>query len=215
AQWLELEAQREPFEIASVEGKQHWTRGPLRLTLRLDRVDRLLGSGSLAILDYKSGTQLDINGWARERPVSLQLPFYAAVLGEQHDEDWYGLPAGRGGARSSFQAHVPRVSALALARLNARHVTTLGVAGEPVGLPGVLDLSAEAQEDRRRRPSPFEQASWAAWLAHWQRSIELLADEFIAGRADNVTVRPSDLQYCDVLPFLRNELEIDIDEVMP
>nr|MBF0685471.1 PD-(D/E)XK nuclease family protein [Pseudomonas sp.] len=215
AQWLELESQREPFEIASIEGKQQWTRGPLRLTLRLDRVDRLLGTGSLAILDYKSGTQLDINGWARERPVSLQLPFYAAVLGTHRGQGGYGLPAEQERAMSSLQGYAPRVSALALARLNARHVTTLGVAGEPVGLPGVLDLSAGAPDDRRRRPSPFEQAGWAAWLSHWQQSIEALADEFIAGRADNVTIRPTDLQYCDVLPFLRNELEIDIDEVTP
>lgn len=198
AQWLALETERQPFEIAFIEGKQRWQRGPLQLTLRLDRVDRLLGTGSLVILDYKSGMHLDINGWARERPVSLQLPFYAAVLCDGSDKDGHG-PA-------------PRVAALALAAFNARQVHTLGVAGEPTGLPGVLELGAEAPADRRRRPSAFEQASWPAWLAHWQRSVEALADEFIAGRADNVTTRPADLQYCDVLPFLRTELEIDIDE---
>ena len=214
-QWLTVEAQRLPFEIAFIEGKQRWRRGPLQLTLRLDRVDRLLGTGSLVILDYKSGMHLDINGWARERPVSLQLPFYAAVLYQGHDEDGYAVPLCTASLGPTPPVHAPRVAALALAALNARHVSTLGVAGEATGLPGVLDLGADAPDDRRRRPSAFEQASWPAWLAHWQRSIESLADEFIAGRADNVTTRPSDLQYCDVLPFLRSELEIDIDEAMP
>lgn len=215
AQWLELEAQRQPFEIAFIEGKQRWQRGPLQLTLRLDRVDRLLGTGSLVILDYKSGMHLDINGWARERPVSLQLPFYAAVLSAGHDEDGQATARRPQHTLMPLPLHTSRVAALALAGLNARQVGTLGVAGEPTGLPGVLDLGADATEDRRRRPSVFEQASWPAWLAHWQRSIEALADEFIAGRADNVTARPSDLQYCDALPFLRTELEIDIDEAAP
>lgn len=215
AQWLTLEAQRQPFEIAFIEGKQRWQRGPLQLSLRLDRVDRLLDTGSLVILDYKSGMHLDINGWARERPVSLQLPFYAAVLHEGLDEDGYALPQRPPPAGLSAPLRAPRIAALALASLNARHVNTLGLAGEATGLPGVLDLGADAPDERRRRPSPFEQASWAAWLAHWQRSIDSLADEFIAGRADNVTTRPTDLQYCDVLPFLRSELEIDIDEATP
>ncbi len=196
SRWLELEALRQPFEIAHIEGKQQWQRGPLRLTLRLDRVDRL-HSGALVILDYKSGTQLDIKGWMRQRPVSLQLPFYAAVLADVQENG----PA--------------TIGALVLARLNAREVGALGVGGEPIGLPGVQDLGSDPEPSRSRKPQPFTQMGWDDWLAHWQQSIARLADEFIAGRADNIALHPADLQYCDVLPFLRHDLEADTDEATP
>lgn len=186
-QWLALEMQRQPFDIEHVEGKQLWQHGALRLTLRLDRVDRL-PSGELLVLDYKCGALLDIKGWIRERPVSLQLPCYAAVLGQD-------------GAT---------IGALMLAHLTARKVGAVGVSGMALGIPDIHELHAEAAQERK--PSPFAMMGWPDWLAHWQQSITRLADEFIAGHAANHTVHPGDLQYCEVMPFLRVDLETDPDE---
>lgn len=195
AQWLRMESQRTPFHIQHLEGTQLWEHGPLRLTLRLDRVDRL-ASGGLAILDYKSGSQLDIKGWARERPISLQLPFYAVAL------DTGGGPAEGG------------VEALALVGLHAREVAVRGLAGADIGLPDIETPAAAGPEPggRGRRPGAFDDTDWPGWLLRWRQRIGTLADEFIAGRADNLVLNPNDLKYCDVMPFLRLDLEIDGEE---
>src|SRR3546814_16561402 len=54
ADWFNLEAQRLPFQVAQVEETHQWSRGPLALTVRLDRLDRL-PDGRAVILDYKTG----------------------------------------------------------------------------------------------------------------------------------------------------------------
>src|SRR5690606_23166074 len=82
-QWLLLELQRTPFQVEALEQKAVWRHGVLELNLRLDRIDRLL-DGTLAVIDYKTGIgPIDPRThWMRERIVNLQLPFYAAVLGD-------------------------------------------------------------------------------------------------------------------------------------
>lgn len=117
--WLSLEQDRAPFAIEAVEHTVVWSRDVLKLTLRLDRLDRL-ADGQLAIIDYKTG-----NGkpqpkadWLRERPIELQLPFYAAVTEADSASD--------------------RVGALVLARLHARECVVKGVAETDLyELPGL------------------------------------------------------------------------------
>src|SRR5690606_14770929 len=106
-QWLQLERAREPFRIRDVEQTYSWTHGALQLGLRLDRIDEL-DDGRLAVIDYKSGGgRIDPTpDWMRERPVGLQLPFYASVLAQDD----------------------VRVAALVLARLHARDVQVKGLA---------------------------------------------------------------------------------------
>src|SRR3546814_18531984 len=86
-EWLALERKREPFWVRDVEQEYTWLHGPLELKLRLDRIDEL-GDGRLALIDYKSGNgNIDPKpDWMRARPVGLQLPFYAAVLADEHAE---------------------------------------------------------------------------------------------------------------------------------
>lgn len=116
ATWLDVEAQRTPFAVEQLEYERAWQHGPLTLNLRLDRVDRL-ADGSVLIVDYKTGMGLASpeSDWTRERPVNLQLPFYAAVLG----------------------AGEQAVCGLVLARVHARHADAAGLADVDVGLPGV------------------------------------------------------------------------------
>jgi probable DNA repair protein len=117
--WLALERQRRPFRVLGREDEQHWSHEALDLSLRLDRVDEL-EDGSRMIIDYKSGAgRLDPkSSWTRGRPVDLQLPLYAAVVGEE-------------GAR---------VTALALVRLHARQVEAKGLSDGDVGLAGLSGL---------------------------------------------------------------------------
>ncbi len=117
--WLQAELQRAPFAVKDVEQKYDWRHGALALSLRLDRIDTL-EDGRLAVIDYKSGGgSIDPKSdWMRARPVSLQLPFYAAVLAE----------------------HSNQVGALVLARLHAREIQMRGLADGEYGLEGVASL---------------------------------------------------------------------------
>jgi len=181
AAWMDLEAQRLPFAVEQVEHEYAWGRGALALTLRLDRMDRL-PDGRVVVVDYKTGAGRlrPESDWARERPVNLQMPFYASVLA----------------------AEAPRrdVAGLVLAQVHAREVSARGLADADIGLEGVAapgDLEA------------FGGLSWQALLARWRGAIEALADEYAAGVAANVARAREDLRYCDALPFLRLEEAAD------
>ncbi|OWT60400.1 hypothetical protein CEY11_11470 [Candidimonas nitroreducens] len=175
--WLALERQRRPFRVLGREDTQHWSHGALDLSLRLDRVDEL-EDGSRVIIDYKSGAgRLDPKAsWTRSRPVELQLPLYAAVVGEE-------------GAQ---------VGALALVRLHARQVEAKGLCDGDIGLAGLSGIH-DWQE--------CAGLSWGDLLRRWRAAVEQLAEEYACGIARNEFLRRDDMQYCDVLPFLRLEEE--------
>ncbi|WP_353328868.1 PD-(D/E)XK nuclease family protein, partial [Chitiniphilus shinanonensis] len=178
-EWLVLEAARLPFAVTELESPHTWRHRPLSLKLRLDRLDTLADGGRV-IVDYKTGNALDTAGWARERPINLQLPLYAAVLGQD-------------------------VDGLMLARLNAREVAAKGIAAADLGVPGVQT------PDQLKDNDPLAGMAWPELLARWRGAIEALADEFAGGQAANVTLVPADLDYCDVLPFLRVTLDREED----
>ncbi|RSL15430.1 putative DNA repair protein [Edaphobacter aggregans] len=76
-QWLDLEMRRPPFEVKLSERKLDDARiGPLRLSVRVDRVDVV--DGAELIIDYKTGHATP-NEWLTERPDSPQLPLYAVL----------------------------------------------------------------------------------------------------------------------------------------
>ena len=78
--WLEQELNRPPFAVRSQEKRLNDVRlGPLRLDLRVDRIDDT-EAGTL-ILDYKTG-RAHPNDWKSERPDAPQLPLYAILSGE-------------------------------------------------------------------------------------------------------------------------------------
>lgn len=176
--WFTLELERGPFAVRAVEERIEWSRGPLQLRLRLDRIDAL-PDGGLAVIDYKTGGGgIDPRSdWMRERPVGLQLPFYAAVLAQGHEP----------------------VLALLLARLHARGIEVKGLAEGDCGFSGPAALSDWPD---------FQHLSWDGLMTQWRAMIERLADEYAAGAAANTFVRDDDLAYCDVLPFLRLNEEV-------
>lgn len=182
ARWMALEARRLPFVVAGLEADHRWRHGPLSLKLRLDRMDRL-ADGRAVILDYKtgSGQARPESDWARARPINLQLPFYAAVLaGDAPDTHVVGLLLGQ---------------------IHARNVGAQGLAEEDLGMEGV-HLAADSEA--------FAGRNWAEILAGWRAAIENLANEYARGHAPNVAWGRDDLKYCDAMPFLR--LDLDVDE---
>lgn len=73
---------REPFTVVQTEAEQHVDVGGVQVRVKLDRVDRL-ADGSLAVIDYKTGSNAKPAAWMGERPESPQLPLYVRVVGEQ------------------------------------------------------------------------------------------------------------------------------------
>jgi len=75
--WLEVERQREPFEVEQLEqGSQMARHAGLEFSVRIDRVDRL-ADGARVLIDYKTG--LATADWRGERPDNPQLPIYALL----------------------------------------------------------------------------------------------------------------------------------------
>lgn len=76
--FLDADTDREDFEVVAVEEEIPFSEAGIDMTLRADRVDAI-GSGSVAVLDYKSGARkrfLDGSGEPRE----LQLVAYACSI---------------------------------------------------------------------------------------------------------------------------------------
>ncbi|RXH56840.1 RecB family exonuclease [Granulicella sibirica] len=75
-QWLRMEERRAPFTVVRHEAGSDVAIGPLRLSLRVDRVDEV-ANGSV-LMDYKTG---DVNpvAWTTDRPDEPQLPLYAVL----------------------------------------------------------------------------------------------------------------------------------------
>jgi ATP-dependent helicase/nuclease subunit B len=111
-EWLELEKKRAPFEVLKREAPMVLGAGNLRLSGRVDRMDRLLDGGGLAVIDYKSG-RASVSDWLGPRPDDAQLPLYALAVGE--DE----------------------IRAVAFARLKAGRMGFAGLARDKAALPGV------------------------------------------------------------------------------
>jgi probable DNA repair protein len=75
--WLELELERSPFEVKLSEKEFADVRvGPLRLSLRMDRVDVV--EGGEVVIDYKTGSASP-SDWLTDRPNAPQLPLYAIL----------------------------------------------------------------------------------------------------------------------------------------
>jgi ATP-dependent helicase/nuclease subunit B len=76
--WLELELKRGlPFEVKLSEKRLDDVRvGPLRLSVRMDRVDVV--EGGEVLIDYKTG-DASPNEWLTTRPDAPQLPLYAIL----------------------------------------------------------------------------------------------------------------------------------------
>lgn len=87
--WLDVEqARAQPFTVETLEEKRSYEIPGLRLSLRVDRMDRL-ADGSVLLIDYKSGKQTasKLDG---DRPSEPQLLVYAAATPETVEGVFFG-----------------------------------------------------------------------------------------------------------------------------
>jgi ATP-dependent helicase/nuclease subunit B len=81
APWIEQELARQlPFTVKAREEAMEVAVGPLRLKLRIDRIDATEAGDVL--IDYKTGTASH-KDWLTERPDEPQLPLYAMITEAQ------------------------------------------------------------------------------------------------------------------------------------
>ena len=88
--WLETELLRGNFTVLQQEEKQLISVGPLELSVRPDRIDKV--DGGLIFVDYKTSQALSADDWLGERPLAPQLPLYALLA---DPEEVRGLAFGR------------------------------------------------------------------------------------------------------------------------
>jgi RecB family exonuclease len=79
-EWLEVERERAPFTVVATEDKRELAVAGLKLSGRIDRMDRL-ESGGHAVIDYKTGNPSP-HQWMNQRPEDPQLPLYALNAAE-------------------------------------------------------------------------------------------------------------------------------------
>jgi ATP-dependent helicase/nuclease subunit B len=88
--WLDVELQREPFTVVDTERKETIAVGPLTLTVRIDRIDKV-ANGTL-LIDYKTGSVASPAQWKGTRPDEPQLPLYTFLL---EPDELQGIAFGR------------------------------------------------------------------------------------------------------------------------
>jgi probable DNA repair protein len=78
--YLELETQREAFEVTGFEKEVRTEINGQTIRLFIDRVDQV-ANGDEVIIDYKTGMQ-NPKDWFGDRPENPQLPLYAISAGD-------------------------------------------------------------------------------------------------------------------------------------
>ena len=164
--WLDQEMKRPPFIVSQQEEKTHALQvGPLRLSVRVDRID--LVDGSRVLLDYKTGFA-STSQWKGERPDRPQVPLYAVL------------------------ASTPSPAPTTTDEPNDLQVAPLGaVAFAKVVAGGEMGLQGFEREELSLLPHPggrrMEQPSFDDQVQQWSAIVARLATEFADGDA---RVRP-------------------------
>ena len=160
--WLDVEAARPDFTVQMQErALDDVAVGPLRLSVRIDRVD--LVAGRRVLIDYKTG-KAATQSWRGERPNAPQLPLYA-VLTQKHIQE-HAAAHPDDGARD--------LGAIAFATVHA---------GSDAKLRGFADTGhLLPHRDAKMDAADFEQQ-----MDRWRDVLETLAEEFASGIA---AVRP-------------------------
>jgi len=77
-EWLDKEAEREFFRVAETEQLHVEQVGPLRIRLKVDRIDEL-ADGRRIVIDYKTGHKIDPKDFLTQPLIEPQLPVYAVA----------------------------------------------------------------------------------------------------------------------------------------
>ena len=76
--WLNFELARAPFLVLETETKKNIEVGPIKLDVRVDRIDMV--QDGRVLIDYKTGSSAHPRQWGIPRPEEPQLPLYAMLF---------------------------------------------------------------------------------------------------------------------------------------
>lgn len=176
--WLiEVEMKRpQAFRVQACEQTHHITLEGINIKLIIDRVDAL-DNGQLAVIDYKTGRQMDFKNWAHTAISEPQLPIYAAFVLQDAD-----------------------VAAVCFAKLRPAEFGFVGIAAQAELLQGLITL-----EDKRGRAlfNESQFPNWQSIITHWQQSITATARALKQGDAAVIFENENQLAFCEVIPLLR------------
>lgn len=176
--WLQVELQRKHrYTVIANEREVNVDIQGIRFRMFIDRIDQL-EDGSLLVIDYKTGANIDTDNWATERLTEPQLPIYASVQ-----------PPAEG-----------PVEGVVFAKVLMKDPTWAGLARHDKLLTKVTGLESKAG----RKLFPATQfPDWGSVLQHWKHCVHGVALEINVGEAGVRFDRPEDLRWCDVKPLLR------------
>jgi ATP-dependent helicase/nuclease subunit B len=148
-----LDKTREDFTIVrSEEDQPDVIVGPLKLWLKLDRLDEL-SNGDRVVIDYKTGL-VKRSDWNPARPGNMQLPLYATYTGDD-------------------------IKGVAFAQLSAHEVKYEGIAEGSVQIEGVVDPADMRSKLKDVEGNKLE--SWDELVEAWSSCLLTLAEDFAAG----------------------------------
>ncbi len=174
-EWLDIERARPPFRVLATEKKY---------TLRLPFADKVCdASDGEHISIHIKADRIDMDDAGQRimldyKTGAPQSP--AKWMGERMEEPQ--LPV--------YALAEADVQAVAFARVRSGDMGFEGLSAEDVGVPGIKAYVG------KREDMP---ADWPALTAAWRASVNGLAEEFIAGRAD---VSPRDAKACHYCTFM-------------
>jgi ATP-dependent helicase/nuclease subunit B len=154
--FLRLDAERPAFRVRELEQLHDVEVGPLKLQLKLDRLDEL-AQGKLMVIDYKTG-RVNRQSWNPDKPRDLQLPLYVTTV-----------------ARDA--------AAVAFAQVSAYGIGFDGVGDDDVVGGGIRSPGRKptVQVRYQRRGTNEVIESWDELREEWAKLLEKLAEEFAAG----------------------------------
>ena len=182
-EWLMLELHRPaPFEVKAVEQRiEAFEIGGISLNIALDRLDQL-GSDSdprcFGVIDYKTGSGLDINQWSDERIEQPQLPLYALHVDEK----------------------IGPLGAVLYGQIRPNEAAFIGVSVDQDMLPGVNTVEANS---RKKFGADFRE--WANLIPLWRERLGATAEALARGDAAVDPKTLNSCQYCDLGSFCRIE----------
>lgn len=151
--WLEIERDRAPFEVIAIESTATIRLDQLELTLRLDRLDKMIDSPEpyLMVIDYKTG-EPDVKYWQGPKMQEPQLPLYTLSNTD--------------------------IKAISFAQINIKANAFKGMGAAPLADASILDCENNKYLQRYQL-----QGTWQDICQQWQHDLEALAHAYCSGLA--------------------------------
>jgi exodeoxyribonuclease-5 len=177
-EWLGFEDEWAAGVPIETEWRGTFSLGGFEADVRVDRIDRL-EDGRIFLVDYKTGYNSQVPGWANERLEDVQLPLYSVLLAGAE----IGEPAG-----------------VALAFVRPDDMKLIGLSDYlPATGNGVSGFGSRGSKLSR------ELTGWSEAVALWKTKLEALMNEIRNGDCRHQVFNSDAIRHADLDILLRSE----------